>query len=81
MATWNNERDRFLVQFLKQNHLYLAATDVAARGLDVDNLDAVFNSWVVSGDPEVHAHRIGRTGRAGSKGVAISFSKEKRDAP
>ncbi|TKF57876.1 DbpA RNA binding domain-containing protein, partial [Vibrio kanaloae] len=50
--------------------------DVAARGLDVDNLDAVFN-FELSRDPEVHVHRIGRTGRAGSKGVAISFFSEK----
>ena len=54
----------------------LVATDVAARGLDVDNLDAVFN-FELSRDPEVHVHRIGRTGRAGSKGLAFSFFGEK----
>ncbi|TVU65837.1 ATP-dependent RNA helicase DbpA [Vibrio atlanticus] len=70
------ERDQALVQFSNKTISILVATDVAARGLDVDNLDAVFN-FELSRDPEVHVHRIGRTGRAGSKGVAISFFSDK----
>lgn len=66
------ERDQALVQFANKSISILVATDVAARGLDVDNLDAVFN-YDLSRDPEVHVHRIGRTGRAGSKGLAFSF--------
>ncbi|MCV5640050.1 helicase-related protein, partial [Escherichia coli] len=60
-------RDQALVQFANKSVSILVATDVAARGLDVDNLDAVFN-FEVSRDPEGHVHRSGRTGRAGSKG-------------
>ncbi|CAE6881775.1 Belongs to the DEAD box helicase family [Vibrio sp. B1FLJ16] len=70
------ERDQALVQFANKSVSILVATDVAARGLDVDNLDAVFN-FELSRDPEVHVHRIGRTGRAGSKGLAFSFYGEK----
>ncbi len=70
------DRDQALVQFANKSVSILVATDVAARGLDVDNLDAVFN-FELSRDPEVHVHRIGRTGRAGSKGLAISFVGEK----
>ena len=50
----------------------IVATDVAARGIDVKNLDLVVN-YELSRDPEVHVHRVGRTGRAGEKGTAISF--------
>jgi len=50
----------------------LIATDVAARGLDVKELAAVIN-YELSHDPEVHIHRIGRTARAGSKGLAVSL--------
>lgn len=50
----------------------LVATDVAARGIDVDNLDAVVN-FDLPNIPESYVHRIGRTGRAGNKGVAYSF--------
>jgi len=50
----------------------LVATDVAARGLDVKELAAVIN-FELSHDPEVHIHRIGRTARAGSKGLALSL--------
>jgi ATP-independent RNA helicase DbpA len=66
------ERDQALIQFANKSISILVATDVAARGLDVDNLDAVIN-YQLSRDPEVHVHRIGRTGRAGSKGLACSF--------
>ncbi|MBE3651754.1 ATP-dependent RNA helicase DbpA [Vibrio navarrensis] len=70
------ERERALTMFANKSVSILVATDVAARGLDVDNLDAVIN-FELSRDPEVHVHRIGRTGRAGSKGIAISFYSEK----
>jgi ATP-independent RNA helicase DbpA len=66
------DRDQALVMFANKSVSVLVATDVAARGLDVDNLDAVFN-FEISRDPEVHVHRIGRTGRAGSQGQAFSF--------
>ncbi|MGI2259960.1 ATP-dependent RNA helicase DbpA [Shewanella sp. GXUN23E] len=66
------ERDRTLVQFANKSINILVATDVAARGLDIDNLDAVFN-FEMAYDREVHIHRIGRTGRAGSQGEAFSF--------
>lgn len=66
------ERDRTLVQFANKSINILVATDVAARGLDIDNLDAVVN-FEMAYDSEVHIHRIGRTGRAGSQGQAFSF--------
>lgn len=72
------EREQALTIFANKSVSILVATDVAARGLDVDNLDAVFN-FELSRDPEVHVHRIGRTGRAGSKGVAFSFYSEKEE--
>ncbi|MFC0174260.1 ATP-dependent RNA helicase DbpA [Vibrio comitans] len=70
------ERNQTLVQFSNKSISILVATDVAARGLDVENLDAVIN-YELSRDPEVHVHRIGRTGRAGSKGVACSLYNDK----
>lgn len=70
------QRDQALVQFANKSVSILVATDVAARGLDVDNLDAVIN-FHLARDPEVHVHRIGRTGRAGAKGCAHSFISEK----
>jgi ATP-independent RNA helicase DbpA len=69
------DRTQTLVQFSNKSISILVATDVAARGLDVDNLDAVIN-YELSRDPEVHVHRIGRTGRAGSEGVACSLYTE-----
>jgi ATP-independent RNA helicase DbpA len=70
------ERNQSLVQFANKSISILIATDVAARGLDVDNLDMVIN-YQLSRDPEVHVHRIGRTGRAGNKGLACSLFSEK----
>ncbi|EGU60320.1 ATP-dependent RNA helicase DbpA [Vibrio nigripulchritudo ATCC 27043] len=70
------QRDQALVQFANKSVSILVATDVAARGLDVDNLDAVIN-FHLARDPEVHVHRIGRTGRAGAQGCAHSFISEK----
>lgn len=66
------ERDQVLTQFSGKSSSILIATDVAARGLDVKELAAVIN-FEISRDPEVHIHRIGRTARAGSKGLAVSL--------
>jgi len=66
------ERDQVMVQFANRSCNVLVATDVAARGLDVAELAAVINVDV-SPDPEVHVHRIGRTGRAGAKGLALTL--------
>ncbi len=65
------DRDQVFVQFANKSTSILIATDVAARGLDVKELAAVIN-FDITHDPEVHIHRIGRTGRAGSEGLAIS---------
>ena len=67
-----NERDRVLVQFSNKSSSILIATDVAARGLDIKDLEAVIN-FELSPDPDVHVHRIGRTGRAGKEGLALSL--------
>jgi ATP-independent RNA helicase DbpA len=66
------DRDRVMVRFANRSCSVLVATDVAARGLDVKGLDAVINVEL-SRDPEVHVHRIGRTGRAGAQGLALSI--------
>lgn len=66
------ERDLVLVRFANRSVPVLVATDVAARGLDIKELEAVIN-FELPRDPEVYVHRIGRTGRAGSKGVALSL--------
>src|SRR5260221_68105 len=67
------DRDQVLVRFVNGSCSVLVATDVAARGLDVTNLGAVINVDITP-DPEVHVHRIGRTGRAGQKGLALSLA-------
>ncbi len=66
------DRDRILAMFANQSVSILVATDVAARGLDIDALDAVFNLQIAR-ELEVHVHRIGRTGRAGGRGVACTL--------
>jgi len=66
------ERDQVLTQFANKSCSILIATDVAARGLDIKDLEAVIN-YELSPDPEVHIHRIGRTGRAGNAGLALSL--------
>ena len=66
------ERDQVLVQFSNQSSSILVATDVAARGLDIKELAAVIN-YDLSTDAEAHIHRIGRTGRAGNVGLALSL--------
>jgi len=70
------ERDQALLRFANGSVSVLVATDVAARGLDIESLDAVFN-YHIANDLEVHTHRIGRTGRAGEKGIACSLFSEK----
>ncbi|TVO78658.1 ATP-dependent RNA helicase DbpA [Sedimenticola selenatireducens] len=70
------DRDQTLIRFANKSASVLVATDVAARGLDIDTLDAVIN-YHIAHDAEVHVHRIGRTGRAGSKGIACSLYSEK----
>ncbi len=66
------QRERTLANFRKKKINILIATDVAARGIDVDNLTHVIN-YSLPQDPESYIHRIGRTGRAGKKGTAITF--------
>ncbi|QCF24621.1 ATP-dependent RNA helicase DbpA [Hydrocarboniclastica marina] len=66
------DRDQVLVRFANRSVSLLVATDVAARGLDIKELDAVIN-YELPRDPEVYVHRIGRTGRAGEKGLALSL--------
>lgn len=67
-----SERDRVMNKFRKRLIDILVATDVAARGIDVNNIDAVFN-YDIPSDEEYYVHRIGRTGRAGKSGVSYSF--------
>jgi ATP-independent RNA helicase DbpA len=69
------ERDKVLVQFSNNSCPVLVATDVAARGLDIKSLEAVIN-YELPHDPEIYVHRIGRTGRAGESGIALSMFTE-----
>ena len=66
------ERDQVLVRFANNSCPVLVATDVAARGLDIKSLKAVIN-YELPRDPEIYIHRIGRTGRAGETGLAMSI--------
>jgi ATP-independent RNA helicase DbpA len=66
------ERDQVLIQFANRSCSVLVATDVAARGLDIAQLEAVINVDVTP-DPEIHIHRIGRTGRADENGWALNL--------
>ncbi|MCW8903397.1 ATP-dependent RNA helicase DbpA [Sedimenticola sp.] len=70
------DRDQTLIRFANKSISVLVATDVAARGLDIEALDAVIN-YHIAHDAENHLHRIGRTGRAGSKGIACSLYNDK----
>lgn len=67
-----DQRDKVMGRFRKKNLQILVATDVAARGLDVDKLTHVIN-YNLPDDNEVYIHRSGRTGRAGEKGISISL--------
>lgn len=67
-----NQRDQVMKKFRNSNIDILVATDVAARGIDVENVDAVIN-YDIPQDEEYYVHRIGRTARAGRKGKAFSF--------
>lgn len=71
-----SQRDRVMNNFRKGKTDILIATDVAARGIDVDDVEAVFN-YDLPQDDEYYVHRIGRTGRAGRCGKAFSFVKGK----
>lgn len=69
-------RDQILVRFANKSASILVATDVAARGLDIDELDAVINVQIAR-ELDVHTHRIGRTGRAGNQGLACTLVTQK----
>jgi ATP-dependent RNA helicase DeaD len=75
-----NQRDRVMESFRKKKFRILVATDVAARGLDINDVSHVFN-YDLPREHENYIHRIGRTGRAGKRGKAITFitPKETRD--
>ncbi|MBA1273588.1 ATP-dependent RNA helicase DbpA [Stutzerimonas azotifigens] len=66
------DRDQVLAMFANRSLSVLVATDVAARGLDIETLDMVINVELAR-DAEIHVHRVGRTGRAGHKGLAMSL--------
>ncbi len=67
-----NARQRALSNFKLQHTRVLVATDIAARGIDVDDLSTVIN-YELPNIPETYVHRIGRTGRAGASGISLSF--------
>ena len=73
-----NERTEVLVRFANRSAAVLIATDVAARGLDVKDLDAVFN-YELPKQAEAYVHRIGRTARAGKQGVAVSMVEQQEE--
>ncbi|MGR0277506.1 ATP-dependent RNA helicase DbpA [Marinomonas dokdonensis] len=72
------QRDQVLVRFSNQSSCVLVATDVAARGIDVKEVDLVVN-YDTTRDTDVHTHRIGRTGRAGAAGTAVNLVTSKDD--
>src|ERR1700709_1061373 len=67
-----NARQRALTNFKNRTTRVLIATDIAARGIDIDELTHVIN-YEIPNIPETYVHRIGRTGRAGASGIALSF--------
>jgi ATP-dependent RNA helicase RhlE len=67
-----NQRERALANFKSGKTAVLIASDIASRGIDIDDISHVIN-FDLSNEPEVYVHRIGRTARAGASGVAISF--------
>jgi ATP-dependent RNA helicase RhlE len=74
-----NARQRALTSFKEGTTRVLVATDIAARGIDVDQLSHVIN-YEIPNIPETYVHRIGRTGRAGASGIAYSFCEEEEKA-
>lgn len=70
-----NQRDEVMQRFRNKSLQILIATDVAARGLDVDDITHVIN-YSLPDDPEVYIHRSGRTARAGKSGISIAISNE-----
>jgi ATP-independent RNA helicase DbpA len=70
------DREKTLAQFANKSIVVLAATDVASRGLDIKAIEMVIN-FDIAHDPEIHLHRIGRTGRAGNTGIACSLYNDK----
>ena len=70
------QRDKVMMRFRKGAVDMLIATDVAARGIDVDDIEAVFN-YDIPSDEEYYVHRIGRTGRANKKGISYTFATAK----
>jgi ATP-independent RNA helicase DbpA len=71
-----HDRDRVLAKLRNGSTRVLVATDVAARGIDVEGLDLVV-SYELPSKPEIHVHRVGRTGRAGRAGVAVTFATDR----
>ena len=69
-----NQRQRTLKEFKENNLRVLVATDIAARGIDIDQLNYVLN-YDIPNEAETYVHRIGRCGRAGNKGISISISE------
>jgi ATP-dependent RNA helicase RhlE len=67
-----NQRERALANFKSGKTPVLIASDIASRGIDIDDISHVVN-YDLSNEPETYVHRIGRTGRAGASGVAVSF--------
>lgn len=73
-----HERTAVLMQFASDALQVLVATDVAARGLDIDDVASVIN-YTVSEEPETHIHRIGRTARAGAQGMAVTLVSDEEE--
>ena len=71
-------RDRVMQSFRLSSVEILIATDVAARGIDIDGIDAVIN-YDIPNEQEIYVHRIGRTGRAGASGMAISLATTRQN--
>ncbi len=67
-----DRREQILARFRAKKLQVLVATDVAARGIDIEKLSHVVN-WSLPYDPETYVHRVGRTGRAGNEGIALTF--------
>ncbi len=73
------DRDRIMAKFRNRSLNILVATDVAARGIDIESLDLVVN-YELPAQPETYVHRVGRTGRAGNRGLAVSMVSAREGA-